>query len=55
LLKGGRGANPSVEVTVNSKEENSLRLLSQLRPRIRPLFRRLSSSDFRPSSGDVSL
>ncbi len=33
----GEGQNPLVEVTVNSKEQNSLRLVSQLRPRIRPL------------------
>jgi hypothetical protein len=35
----GRGGdkNPLVDVIVNIKEENSYRLLSQLRPRIRPL------------------
>jgi hypothetical protein len=38
LFKGVEGEkNTLVEVTVNSKKENSLRLLSQLRSRIRPL------------------
>jgi hypothetical protein len=32
-----RGVKSIAEVTVNSKEEKLLRLLSQLRPRIRPL------------------
>jgi hypothetical protein len=35
---GGVEWNPLVEVTVNSKEEKTVRLLSQLRPRIRPLY-----------------
>ncbi len=35
--QGGGKKNPSEEMTVNSKEENSIKLLSQLRPRIRPL------------------
>ncbi len=37
FCSGGWEYNPLVEVTVNSKEENSL-LLSQVRPRIRPLY-----------------
>ncbi len=44
---GGRGENPLVEVTVNSNEKNFLRLLSQLRPRIRSKDR---SEDWRESS-----
>ncbi len=39
LLGRGGGGNLIKEVTVNSQEENSLRRLSQLRPRIRPLER----------------
>jgi hypothetical protein len=33
----GKGGNPLLEVTVNSKGGKLLRFLSQLRPRIRPL------------------
>ncbi len=38
LLVGGGGLNPLVDVTVNSKEENSKDFCPKLRPRIRSLM-----------------